>query len=218
MDQLKSIIDQCDATDARLVAVSKTKPNSAILTLYDEGQRIFGENRVQELVGKYENLPKDIKWHMIGHLQSKKVKYIAPFVSMIHAVDSEKLLLEINKRASQHERTIPVLLQFHIAEESTKYGLELNEAATMLEHLSWEALSGVQIAGVMGMATFTSDIDQVRREFRSLKNIFDHLKSNFFADDPLFKEISMGMSGDYQVALEEGSTMVRIGSLLFGSR
>lgn len=217
-DTLASIRQSCKAHEAQLVAVSKTKPNAAILNLYDQDQRVFGENRVQELVDKYEALPKDIEWHMIGHLQTKKVKYIAPFVSMIHAVDTSKLLLEINKRAKQHDRKIPVLLQFHIAEESSKYGFDLDEATQLLDALEDVDRSHVQIAGVMGMATFTTDHDQVRQEFQLLKSIFDTLKAKYFKDADTFNEISMGMSGDYAIALEEGSTMIRIGSLLFGAR
>lgn len=198
-----------------LVAVSKTKPDELILEAYEAGQRIFGENRVPELKDKHERLPKDIEWHMIGHLQRNKVKYIAPFVSLIHGVDSDRLLEEINKQALKHDRTIPVLLQFHIAEESTKFGFSLEEAKDFISSDNFSALQNVKVVGVMGMATFTSDQRQVREEFHQLKQIFESLKTEF---DDSFKTISMGMSGDYQIAIEQGSTMVRVGSSIFGAR
>ena len=201
-----------------LVAVSKTKPNEVLMEAYEAGQRIFGENRVQELVAKSETLPKDIEWHMIGHLQSNKIKYIAPFVSCIHSVDKVKLLREINKQAAKNERVIRLLLQFHVAQEETKFGLSLEEAETYLRSSEFAELKNIEIAGVMGMATFTNDETQVRNEFKTLKNIFDQLKTSFFSDQSSFKEISMGMSGDFRIAIEEGSTMVRVGSSIFGSR
>lgn len=201
-----------------LVAVSKTKPNEAILEAYEFGERIFGENRVQELADKSAVLPKDIEWHMIGHLQSNKVKYIAPFVSLIHAVDKDKLLYEIDKEAKKNNRVIRVLLQFHIADEDTKFGLSLDEAEELLESERFRELKNIEVAGVMGMATFTEDENQVRKEFQTLKSMFDKLKSAYFSSTPSFKEISMGMSGDYRIAIEEGSTMVRIGSSIFGTR
>lgn len=201
-----------------LVAVSKTKPNEDILEAYQTGQRIFGENKVQEMARKYEELPKDIAWHLIGHLQTNKVKYIAPFVQMIHAVDSIKLLLAIDKEARKCNRVIPCLLQFHIAEEETKFGLDLQEAIDLLNSEEYRHAGNVQLCGVMGMATFTDDAEQVRREFAALKSIFDQLKQNYFADDKAFCELSMGMSDDYLIAIEEGSTMVRVGSTIFGSR
>lgn len=201
-----------------LVAVSKTKPNEVLMEAYHAGQRIFGENRVQELVPKSEELPKDIAWHMIGHLQRNKVKYIAPFISCIHSVDKVNLLREIDKEAAKNERVIRVLLQFHIAQEDTKYGLSLDEAETYLQSTEFSALKNVEIAGVMGMATFTDNEAQVRNEFKTLKAIFDRLKANFFSTQSTFKEVSMGMSGDYGIAIEEGSTMVRVGSSIFGSR
>jgi len=201
-----------------LVAVSKTKPNEAILEAYAGNQRVFGENRVQELTDKSEALPKDIEWHMIGHLQRNKVKYIAPFVSLIHAVDSLRLLEEIDKEAKKNKRVIRVLLQFHIADEETKYGFSQQEVRELLNSESFNAFDNVMVAGVMGMATFTDNEAQVRKEFQTLKRIFDALKAEFFATQDGFKEISMGMSGDYQIAIEEGSTMVRIGSSIFGSR
>lgn len=215
---LEKINQQLAPFGARLVAVSKTKPVEQILELYDRGQRIFGENKVQELVPKYESLPKDIEWHLIGHLQTNKVKYIAPFVACIHSVDSLKLLLEIDRQAARQGRVIDCLLQFHIAEEETKFGLSLEEAFDLLADPGCRQLSHVRITGVMGMATFTDDEKQVRREFRHLKEIFTTLKDRYFPANPEFREISMGMSGDYQIALEEGSTLVRIGTLLFGER
>ena len=215
---LQKILKELAATNTTLVAVSKTKPVAQIQAMYDEGQRIFGENRVQELVEKQAVLPKDIEWHQIGHLQTNKVKYIAPFVSLIHAVDSLKLLKEINKQAIKNNRTIDCLLQFHIAEESSKFGFDQKEVETMLTAEEFKQLSNVRIVGVMGMATFTHDKEQVKLEFRHLKDLFDKLKQNHFQKATEFKEISMGMSGDYQLAVTEGSTMVRIGSLLFGGR
>ena len=215
---LKKILSELAPTKTKLIAVSKTKPNEAIQKMYDDGQRIFGENKVQELVGKYEALPKDIEWHLIGHLQSNKVKYIAPFINMIHSVDSLKLLNEINKQAAKNNRIIEVLLQFHIAEEMSKFGLDIKEANELLTSSIFAEMKNVKVVGVMGMATFTNDLDQVRKEFRVLKYIFNQLKNNYFEQDEAFQEISMGMSGDYQIAIEEGSTMVRIGSLLFGTR
>lgn len=201
-----------------LVAVSKTKPNSDILEAYNAGQRIFGENKVQEMTSKWETLPKDIQWHLIGHLQTNKVKYIAPFVSMIHSVDSIKLLKEINKQAKKNERIIDCLLQFHIADEETKFGLDLNEANALLDSNEFKELENIRICGVMGMATFTSDEEKVKAEFHKLSSIFGTLKESYFNQNPSFKEISMGMSGDWELAVEQGSTMVRIGSTIFGSR
>ncbi len=201
-----------------LVAVSKTKPAEDIMLLYRNGQRIFGENKVQEMVGKYELLPKDIQWHLIGHLQSNKVKYIAPFISMIHSVDSEDLLKVIHKEAKKYKRVIPILLQFHIATEETKFGLDVSEACQLLDNVKKNPLDGVKICGVMGMASFTEVKQQVLNEFKTLKKIFTMLKDSYFPDDESFREISMGMSGDYMTAIEEGSTMVRIGSAIFGSR
>lgn len=209
------IQEQTQPTNTQLVVVSKKRTNEAIKKYYELGQRVFGENRVQELVDKQEALPKDIEWHLIGHLQTNKVKYIAPFVTMIHAVDSLKLLLEIDKRAAQNERTIPCLLQFHIAEEESKYGLNLERAKEILDTEEFSNLAHVNIVGVMGMATFTEDKEQVRGEFQQLKNIFDTLKQVYFAEKEDFREISMGMSGDYEIAIEEGSTMIRVGSKLF---
>lgn len=215
---LKKIRQQLKTTNTKLVAVSKTKPAWAILDLYNKGQRVFGENKAQEMASKYEQLPKDIEWHFIGHLQTNKVKYIAPFVHCIHSIDSLKLLQEVDKQAAKHSRKIDCLLQFHIAEEETKFGLDETEAHQFLEAPGVKDLANVRLTGVMGMATFTDDYDKVRREFRSLKATFDRLKAAFFLTDEYFKEISMGMSDDYELAVEEGSTMVRIGTLLFGGR
>lgn len=201
-----------------LVAVSKTKPAEDIQALYDIGQRIFGENKVQELCDKAEQLPKDIEWHMIGHLQRNKVKYIAPFVSLIHGVDSLRLLKEINKQGRKIERQIPVLLQMHIADEETKFGLDKAELDEIIALDPNEAYPFVKICGLMGMATNTDDNAQVCQEFKNLKQYFDNLKAGYFKDSNDFKEISMGMSGDYELAIEAGSTMVRIGSLIFGER
>jgi len=214
----KEILAYTSGHSVTLVAVSKTKPAEDIMKLYQSGQRIFGENKVQEMVSKYEVLPNDIQWHQIGHLQKNKVKYIAPFVAMIHAVDSFELLEVINKEAVKNSRTIDVLLQFHIATEETKFGLNKDEAVQLLTVLEKEPLPNVRICGVMGMASFTEDTNLIRSEFRSLNEIFTSLKSQFFVEDPFFNEISMGMSGDYKIAIEEGSTMVRIGSAIFGER
>ena len=202
----------------RLVAVSKTKPNEDILEAYNVGQRIFGENKVQDLIRKYEDLPKDIEWHFIGHPQTNKVKYIAPFISLIHGVDSIKLLKEISKQGVKNNRKIKCLLQFHIAEESTKFGLSEEEASELLESEAFKQLTNVEVVGVMGMATYTDDENHVRNEFRVLKNIFSKLKNRYFSTSESFTEISMGMSGDYQLAVEEGSTLIRVGSKLFGER
>ncbi|MCH2223836.1 MAG: YggS family pyridoxal phosphate-dependent enzyme [Crocinitomicaceae bacterium] len=205
-------------TNVTLVAVSKTKPVEDILTAYEANQRIFGENKVQELVEKQDALPKDIEWHMIGHLQSNKVKYIAPFIQLIHAVDSLKLLIEINKQAKKNNRTIKCLLQFHIASEDSKFGLSLSEVQEILESDQFLHLENISIVGVMGMATFTSDKEIVKEEFRTLENYFHVIQSRYFKFNDSFQHISMGMSGDYEVAIEEGSTMVRVGSSIFGSR
>lgn len=215
---LQQILNDLAPSNTQLVAVSKTKPNDHILEIYQEGHKVFGENKALELQAKYEALPKDIEWHFIGHLQTNKVKYIAPFVQLIHGVDSLKLLKEINKQARKNERTIDCLLQFHIAEETTKFGLDLEMATQILKSNTFESLKNIRLVGVMGMATFTKDKGQVQREFKTLKGIFDTLKEDFFAADAAFKEISMGMSGDYKLAVAEGSTMVRVGSLIFGNR
>ncbi|MGH1435195.1 MAG: YggS family pyridoxal phosphate-dependent enzyme [Lewinella sp.] len=215
---LQSIQQELAPYQAKLVAVSKTYPKEMLQAAYECGHRDFGENRVQEIVEKAAALPKDIVWHFIGHLQTNKVKYIAPFVDVIHAVDSFKLLKEIDKRAAANERVINVLLQFKIAEEDTKYGYDAADIFSMLDELPWQGLQNVRIVGVMGMATFTEDKKQVDQEFNQLKTYFDRLKATYFENEPSFKEISMGMSGDYPLALEHGSTMVRIGSKIFGHR
>lgn len=205
-------------SDVLLVAVSKTKTAQMIQAAYQEGHKVFGENRVQEMIEKHAVLPKDIEWHLIGHLQTNKVKYIAPFVSLIHSVDSLKLLKEINKQGRKCERAIECLLQFHIAAEESKYGLSLDGAIEILESDEFKAFENISITGIMGMATFTNNKEQVREEFRTLENYFNVLKSHYFKFNNSFKHISMGMSSDYKIALEQGSTIVRIGSLIFGSR
>lgn len=202
----------------RLVAVSKTKPVEYIEEAYASGQRVFGENRPQEMAAKYAALPKDIEWHMIGQLQDKNVKYIAPFVALIHSVDSLKLLLKIDKEAAKHNRVIDCLLEFHIAEEVTKAGLTEEDAAGLLESEEYRLAEHVRVVGIMGIATNTPDREQVRREFRHLHDIFTRLRDRYFAGMSSFRELSMGMSGDYGMAVEEGSTMVRVGSSIFGER
>ncbi len=204
--------------NVKLVAVSKTKPNEDIMEAYDAGQRIFGENKVQDLKEKAETLPKDIQWHFIGHLQTNKVKYIAPFVHLIEAVDSLKLLKTIDKEALKNKRKLNVLLQFHVAQEESKFGLNLKEAEELLNSEGFKALKNINICGVMGMASLTEDNEQVRSEFAQLKSIFHHLKEKYFTAQECFTECSMGMSGDYQIAIEEGSTMIRIGTAIFGLR
>ena len=201
-----------------LVAVSKTKPNELLIEAYNAGQRIFGENKVQELVAKQEALPKDIEWHMIGHLQSNKVKYIAPFVQLIHGVDSLKLLKEINKQGKKFDRTINVLLQFFIASEITKFGFSKAEAEELLQSDIYESFGNIKVCGVMGMASNTDNESQVKNEFQNLKRIFDQLQTCFFPSDSHFEHISMGMSNDFELAINCGSTMVRVGSKIFGNR
>ena len=197
-----------------LVAVSKTKPISDIQEAYDAGQRIFGENKIQEMVEKHEVLPKDIEWHMIGHLQRNKVKYMAPFVDLIHGIDSLKTLKEINKQALKHHRNINCLLQVKIAQEETKFGLETNEIESILSNSAFNELKNITITGLMGMASFIDDSSQVSKEFQSLKIIFDKLKTHHSS----LTTISMGMSGDYKLAIEAGSNMIRVGSSIFGER
>ncbi len=200
--------------NVQLVAISKTKPNEDLMEAYRAGQRIFGENKIQEMTDKWEALPKDIKWHMVGHVQSNKVKYMAPYVSLIHAVDSLKLLKEINKRARQNERTIDCLLQIKIAEEDSKFGISKAEAREILQSEKFRKMEHVKVVGLMGMATFTDDETQVKKEFNRLKSIMEDFQQDF----PFLKELSMGMSGDYHLALKSGTTMVRIGSSIFGER
>ncbi|PQJ18635.1 YggS family pyridoxal phosphate-dependent enzyme [Nonlabens tegetincola] len=202
---------------ATLIAVSKTKPISDLEQAYETGQRHFGENKVQEMTSKWEHLPKDIKWHMIGHVQRNKVKYMAPYVHLIHSVDSPRLLKEINKQAKNNDRVINCLFQIHIAREENKFGFDKQELLDYITSEAFKELSHVSITGLMGMATFTDDLDQIRKEFKSLSSLFSKLKEDYFTHDE-FKELSMGMTGDYKIAIEEGSTMVRIGSAIFGSR
>jgi len=215
---LENLLKYLAPQQVKLVAVSKTKPLDQIMGFYEREYKVFGENRVQELVQKQEALPKDIEWHFIGHLQSKKVKHIAPFVALIHSVDSLKLLKEINKQAKKNDRVIDCLLQFHIAEEESKFGFNLETAKMALESTDFQEFKNIRVVGVMGMASNTEDKNKIRREFKDLKSIFEVLKSNYFENAPYFKELSMGMTGDYKIAVEEGSTIVRIGSLLFGAR
>lgn len=201
-----------------LVAVSKTKPISDIQEAYDAGQRVFGENKAQELQSKAEALPNDIEWHMIGHLQRNKVKYLAPHVSLIHSVDSLRLLEEINKRATQNDRTIPVLLQCYIAKEESKFGLDESELNNLLASTEYKKLEHIEVHGLMGMATNTNNKETVQREFDSLKTMFDNLKKDHFQNQDSFKSVSMGMSGDFKIAIQAGSNMVRVGSSIFGAR
>jgi pyridoxal phosphate enzyme (YggS family) len=201
--------------DVQLVAVSKTKPNEDILALYEKGQRVFGENRVQEIVQKYNDLPKDIQWHFIGHLQSKKTKEIAPFVAMIHSIDSFKLLGVVDKEAAKNNRKIDVLLQIKIAQEDSKYGFEFQE---LMDDWHPEQYNNISFRGVMGMATFTDEEEVVRNEFKNLASFKKEIKKRHFQESDAFDQLSMGMSGDYEIAIQEGSTMIRIGSLLFGAR
>ncbi|RPD47754.1 YggS family pyridoxal phosphate-dependent enzyme [Hymenobacter sediminis] len=217
-DNLHRIQQRLTGTAARLVAVTKTHPVERLREAYEAGARIFGENRVQEMAAKQPELPADVEWHLIGHLQTNKVKYIAPFVHTIQSIDSLKLLLEIERQAAKHNRMIEGLLQFHIADEETKTGLTLAEAEEILQSAEFRALRHVRLAGVMGIATNTPDEDQLRREFRQLRGYFDKLKALYFAEDEDFREISMGMSSDYELALREGSTLIRVGSAIFGSR
>lgn len=214
---LKEVLDQLPE-GVRLVAVSKFHPNEAIEEAYKVGQRIFGESREQELSTKYGTLPKDIEWHFIGHLQTNKVKYIAPYIAMIHAVDSYKLLAEIDKQAAKYNRVIPCLLEIHIAQEESKYGFTFDTCRQMLEEGGWKQLKHVCIAGVMGMGTNTDDEKEVEKEFRSLADFFKSLKQDYFSQTDSFKEISMGMSHDYQIAIKCGTTLVRVGSKIFGER
>jgi pyridoxal phosphate enzyme (YggS family) len=213
-----SEINQHIPQGVQLVAVSKTKPISDIEEAYNVGQRVFGENKVQELEDKFRALPKDIEWHLIGHLQSNKVKYIAPFVAMIHAVDSEQLLRIIDKEGAKNNRIIDCLIQIHIAQEDTKFGFSEKEAVDFFQSNNWKQYNQVRIRGLMGMATFTENTQQIRTEFKNLKTLFDKIKSTSMHDFDSFDQLSMGMSGDYQIGIEEGSTLVRVGSAIFGDR
>lgn len=217
-DEKLKLIQEELPTGVKLVAVSKTKPFEEILEFYNAGQRIFGENKVQEIIAKHDYLPKDIQWHFIGHLQRNKVKFIVPFVELIHGVDSFRLLTEINKQGENIDRKVNCLLQFHIASEESKFGLNWSEAAELLDSDEFKSLNNIRICGVMGMASYTDDQDIVRSEFKNLKDYFEKIKQIYFPSEVTFKEISMGMSGDYKIAIEEGSTLIRVGSLLFGTR
>ncbi|NVO10286.1 MAG: YggS family pyridoxal phosphate-dependent enzyme [Bacteroidales bacterium] len=218
---IQSNLERIKATipdNVTLVAISKTHPAEVVMEAYNAGQRIFGENKVQEMVAKYETMPKDIDWHLVGHLQSNKVKYIAPFVSLIHSVDGLKLLDVINKEAEKEGRIINCLLQMYIAKEETKFGLSSEELEDLLKSSEYKKMKNIKVIGLMGMASFVDNTEKVKSEFRYLTSTFKHIKDLYFKDIQDFKEISMGMSGDYEIAIEEGSTMVRIGSSIFGHR
>lgn len=217
-ENLLKIRKETDSLKVQLIAVSKTKSIDAIKEAYDAGQRDFGENQVQELIEKEVALPKDIHWHMIGHLQSNKVKYIAPFVRLIHSVDSLKLLKEIDKQAQKNERVIDCLLQIHISDEDTKFGLDYDEVIELLRSDEFAHLNNIRIVGLMGIATNTDNERIIKEEFYELKTLFNGIKSSFFRKEEHFKEVSMGMSADYRSAIEQGSTMVRLGSTIFGHR
>lgn len=214
IDRLRETVPE----KVKIVAVSKFHSVEEIKEAYDDGQLHFGESRVQELEEKQPLLPADIEWHFVGSLQRNKVRFIAPFVSLVHSLDSARLMREIDKRAAANNRVIPCLLQLHVADEETKSGFTPDECRKFLADGKWKECRNVQIAGIMGMATFTEDTEQVRKEFRLLKSLFDEFKSEYFADDGSFKEISMGMSGDYPIAIEEGATIIRVGTLIFGER
>lgn len=216
-EQIKNITSSLPAT-TRLIAVSKTKPVEDIQEAYDAGQRVFGENKALEMRDKHEALPKDIEWHFIGHLQTNKIKYIIPYVSLIHSIDSLNLLKEVNKEAAKKGRRVDCLLQFHIAQEDTKFGLSYDEAEELLSSTEYKQMENIRIVGVMGMATFTDNREQVSVEFGSLRTIFDRLKQEYFSAEDWFCELSMGMSDDYSLAIEQGSTLVRVGSAIFGKR
>jgi hypothetical protein len=218
---IKENLEKIKATlpdSVTLVAVSKTKPVSDVQEAYDAGQRVFGENHALEMRDKHEVLPGDIQWHFIGHLQTNKIKYIISYVTLIHSIDTANLLEAVNKEAKKHDRVVDCLLQFHIAQEETKFGLDVDEARQLLDSEAFKSMENVRICGVMGMATFTDDEAQIRKEFKHLREIFEMLKKDYFADQPQFKEISMGMSDDYPIAIEEGATLIRVGSKIFGAR
>ena len=216
-DNLKQVLAELPQ-GVRLVAVSKFHPNEAIEEAYQAGQRIFGESKVQEMTAKYESLPKDIEWHFIGHLQSNKIKYMIPYVAMIHGIDTYKLLAEVNKQAGKAGRTVNCLLQIHVAQEETKFGFSPEECREMLDAGEWKALAHVRICGLRGMASNTDNIEQINGEFRLLSSLFKEIKENWFADSDVFRELSMGMSHDYHEAIASGSTLVRVGSKIFGER
>ena len=216
-DNLKQVLAELPS-GVRLVAVSKFHPNEAIEEAYHAGQRIFGESKVQEMTAKYESLPKDIEWHFIGHLQTNKIKYMIPYVSMIHGIDTYKLLAEVNKQASKARRIVNCLLQIHVAQEETKFGFSPEECREMLEGGEWKQLTHVRICGMMGMASNTEDTEQIKSEFRLLNSLFQEFKATWFADSEAFTELSMGMSHDYHEAIASGSTLIRVGSKIFGER
>lgn len=211
-------IEAAIAPKAKLIAVTKTKPVEMLMDAYKAGFKRYGENKVQEMVTKYEQMPKDIEWHLIGHLQTNKVKYIAPFVAMIHSIDSLKLLQEVNKQAAKNERIIDCLLQIFIAQEETKFGLSEDEAKELLTSDAFKQLKNIRVVGLMGMASNTDNETQIRKEFSRLKHFFDELNSSLCTQEATLAQLSMGMSGDYDIAVEEGSTLVRVGSAIFGSR
>ena len=217
-DNINNLKKETGHSNVKLIAVSKTKPVEVLQEAYNAGQRIFGENNVQEMVEKQAQLPKDIEWHLVGHLQSNKVKYIASFISLIHSVDSLKLLQEIDKQAAKNKRIIDCLLQIYIADEETKFGLGFDETIELLRSEEFTALKNVRIVGLMGIATNTDSEKQIKDEFYELHTFFDGVKTSFFRKEESFKELSIGMSADYKIAIEEGSTMIRVGSLIFGQR
>ena len=216
-DNLQQVLNELPE-GVRLVAVSKFHPNKAIEEAYRSGQRVFGESKVQEMTAKYESLPKDIEWHFIGHLQTNKIKYIVPYVALIHGIDSYKLLVEVNKQAEKAGKVVNCLLQLHIAEEETKFGFSFDECRDMLAEGEWKTLSNIQLCGLMGMATNTDDNEQIEKEFCSLSSFFKEVKDSWFADTEVFRELSMGMSHDYHQAIAAGSTLIRVGSKIFGDR
>lgn len=216
-DNLQQVLNELPG-GVRLVAVSKFHPNEAIEEAYRSGQRVFGESKVQEMTAKYESLPKDIEWHFIGHLQTNKIKYIVPYVALIHGIDSYKLLVEVNKQAEKAGKVVNCLLQLHIAEEETKFGFSFDECRDMLAEGEWKTLSNIQLCGLMGMATNTDDNEQIEKEFCSLSSFFKEVKDSWFADTEAFRELSMGMSHDYHQAIAAGSTLIRVGSKIFGDR
>lgn len=216
-DNLQQVLNELPE-GVRLVAVSKFHPNEAIEEAYRSGQRVFGESKVQEMTAKYESLPKDIEWHFIGHLQTNKIKYIVPYVALIYGIDSYKLLVEVNKQAEKAGKVVNCLLQLHIAEEETKFGFSFDECRDMLAEGEWKTLSNIQLCGLMGMATNTDDNEQIEKEFCSLSSFFKEMKDSWFADTEAFRELSMGMSHDYHQAIAAGSTLIRVGSKIFGDR
>lgn len=217
-EKYKQVLQEIKPFHAQLIAVSKTKPVEDILEVYNAGQRLFGENKVQEMVSKHEAVPQDIRWHLIGHLQTNKVKLIAPFVSMIHSVDSIKLLQEINKQAEKNNRIIDCLLQIFVADEETKFGLSEEELFALLSSAEYSSLKNIRICGLMGMATNTDDENKIAAEFSHLKKMFEEVKQKYFNTEASFKELSMGMSSDYKIALQHGATFIRVGSMIFGER